>query len=74
MNFYSFGHKPTSKEAPAKVEVAESTKEVLKEEKIELVETDTVEEVVEKVKKSNKLHAKVTEGGKKVRVKRVLKD
>ena len=69
MNFYSFSHKPA-----AKVEMVESTQEVLKEEKIVLEETDTAEEVVEKVNKSKKLHAKVTEGGKKVKVKRVLND
>jgi hypothetical protein len=82
MNFINYGHKqsvqqPAAKPAPvapAKVEMAESTQEVLNEEKIVLTEEDTTAEVVEKVKKSKKLHAKVEEGGKKVRVKRVLKD
>lgn len=82
MNFYSFGHSSAAQEpaakpapvAPAKVEMAESTQEVLNEEKIVLTEEDTTAEVVEKVKKSKKLHAKVEEGGKKVRLKRILKD
>lgn len=68
MNFIRYGHKPTN----VKVEAVESTMEVLQEEKIELTEQDTVAEVVEKVKKSKKVHAKVTENGKKVKVKRVL--
>jgi len=79
MNFMSYGHKPSMakiklKESAAVVEMAESTKEVLEEEKIDLEPTTTAEEVVEQVKKSKKLHAKVSEGGKKIRLKRILKD
>ena len=61
-------------EMTAQVVMAESTAPVLQEEQIQIQEEDTVQEVVEKVKKSKKLHAKVEEGGKKVRVKRVLKE
>lgn len=79
MNFINYGHKPAMtkvalKESAAVVEMAESTKPVLEEENIVVDESVTVQEVVEQVKKSKKLHAKVEEGGKKVRVKRVLKD
>lgn len=78
MDFLHYGRpkivKTVLKESSAEVEMAETTKPVLVEEKIEITEDDTVQEVVEKVKKSRKLHAKVEEGGKKIRVKRVLKD
>lgn len=78
MNFMNYGHKNTVKvtlkESAAVVEMAESTQPVLEEEKIQLGEDTTVQEVVAQVKKSKKLHAKVEEGGKKVRVKRVLQD
>lgn len=63
----------TTEEIP-QVVVAETTAPVMEEEKITVTEQDTVQTVVEKVKKSKKLHAKVEEGGKKVRVKRILKD
>ena len=58
----------------AQVVMAETTAPVLQEEKIEIKEEDTVQEVVKKVRKSKKLHAKVSEDGSKVRVKQVLKD
>lgn len=61
-------------EVVAQVVMAETTAPVMEEEKIVIAEGDTVQDVVEKMKKSKKLHAKVSEGGKRVRVKRVLKE
>ena len=61
-------------EMEAQVVMAESTAPVMEKEKIVITEQDTVQEVVEKVKKSKKLHAKVSEDGKKIRIKRILKD
>ena len=69
-----FLHYGMKKPAAKKVVVTESTAQVMADEQIVINEEDTVSEVVEKVNKSNKLHAKVTEGCKKVKVKRVLKD
>ena len=78
VDFLHYGMKKHSSAKPApvapKVVMAESTAKVLEEEQIVVQEEDTVQEVVEKVNKSKKLHAKVTEGGKKVKVKRVLND
>ena len=62
------------KEMTAQVGMAESTSSVMQEENITIAETDTVQEVVKKVRKSKKLHAKVSEDGSEVRVKQVLKD
>jgi hypothetical protein len=61
-------------EMTAQVVMAESTAPVMQEENITIAETDTVQEVVKKVRKSKKLHAKVSEDGSEVRVKQVLKD
>lgn len=69
MNFINFGKKHPVK----KVVVAESTKKVLEEEKIEIKEEDTAQEVVKKVNKSKKVRAKKEKDG-NVTVKQVLKD
>lgn len=60
-------------EMTAQVIMAESTAQVLEDEKIEIKEADTVEEVVEKVNKSKKVRAKKEKNG-NVRVKQVLQD
>lgn len=74
VDFLHYGKRPQPKRpAPAKVVVAESTVEVMKEEEIVITPEDTAEVVVEKVNKSNKVHAKKEKNG-KVRVKQVLKD
>lgn len=69
VDFLHYGRRPTQQ----KVVMAESTAKVLEEEKIEIKTEDTPAEIVEKVNKSDKVHAKKEKNG-KVRVKQVLKD
>lgn len=56
-----------------KVVLSESTKQVLKEEKVEIKEEDTAEEVVRKVNKTKRAVAKMKEDGSVV-VKQSLQD
>ena len=74
VDFLHYGQNSQPKKSVhTKVVMAESTAKVLEEEKIEIQEAETVEEVVEKVNKSKKVRAKKEKDG-SVRVKQVLQD
>lgn len=60
-------------EMTAQVVMAEPTASVIQKENITIAETDTAQEVVEKVNKSKKVRAKKEKNG-NVRVKQILKD
>lgn len=72
MDFINYGNKHRTAFVAPKVVMAESTKEVLEEEKVEIKEEDTPAQIVEKVNKTKKAVAKTKHKGKTVEIKQSL--